>query len=200
MVQLPYLQPFDDVNKRVSRLAANISLIKVNLSPLPFEEVPRELYTEAILGVYELKRNELLRDLFIWVYRPSALHYAAVRQSLGEPNPFRLNHRAAMRRLVGDVIREGMDKRMANTYIGAWAVEHVEEAMLRAGTRSHLCSERQLRGNVAALSAISCQAQISQCAPTARNTSGGRIHPDSCRFDLVADRRSCRVTGGTEAL
>jgi Fic family protein len=24
MVQLPYLQPFDDVNKRVSRLAANI--------------------------------------------------------------------------------------------------------------------------------------------------------------------------------
>ena len=35
--------------------------------------------------------------------------------------------------------------------------------------------------------------RISQCAPTARNTSGGRIHPDSCRFDLVADRRSCRV-------
>ena len=27
MVQLPYLQPFDDVNKRVSRLAANIPLI-----------------------------------------------------------------------------------------------------------------------------------------------------------------------------
>jgi Fic family protein len=26
MVHLPYLQPFDDVNKRVSRLAANISL------------------------------------------------------------------------------------------------------------------------------------------------------------------------------
>ena len=32
MVQLPYLQPFDDVNKRVSRLAANIPLIKRNLS------------------------------------------------------------------------------------------------------------------------------------------------------------------------
>ena len=42
--------------------------------------------------------------------------------------------------------------------------------------------------------------RTSQCAPTARNTSGGRIHPDSCRFDLVADRRSCLVTGGTEAL
>ena len=36
MVQLPYLQPFDDVNKRVSRLAANIPFIKANLSPLSF--------------------------------------------------------------------------------------------------------------------------------------------------------------------
>ena len=35
MVQLPYLQPFDDVNKRVSRLAANIPLVKrKNPAPL----------------------------------------------------------------------------------------------------------------------------------------------------------------------
>ncbi len=128
MVQLPYLQPFDDVNKRVSRLAANIPLIKANLSPLSFEEVPRELYTEAILGVYELKRTELLRDLFIWAYRRSALRYAAVSMSLGEPDPFRLNYRDAIRHLVGDIIRGGMDKRTANTHIGVWMVEHIEEA------------------------------------------------------------------------
>ena len=41
MVQLPYLQPFDDVNKRVSRLAANMPLIKGNLCPLSFIDVPR---------------------------------------------------------------------------------------------------------------------------------------------------------------
>jgi hypothetical protein len=57
MVQLPYLQPFDDVNKRVSRLSANIPFIKRNLSPLSFIDVPRALYTEAILGVYELTRS-----------------------------------------------------------------------------------------------------------------------------------------------
>src|SRR3984885_4903810 len=44
MVQLPYLQPFDDVNKRVSRLSANIPFIKLNLSPLSFIDVPRTLY------------------------------------------------------------------------------------------------------------------------------------------------------------
>src|SRR5689334_8552471 len=32
MVHIPYLQPFEDVNKRVSRLAANIPLIKHNLA------------------------------------------------------------------------------------------------------------------------------------------------------------------------
>src|SRR6185503_12364273 len=40
MVQLPYLQPFEDVNKRVSRLAANIPFIKQNLAPLSFVDVP----------------------------------------------------------------------------------------------------------------------------------------------------------------
>ena len=47
MVQLPCLQPFDDVNKRVSRLAANIPLIKENLSPLSFEDVPRDRISVA---------------------------------------------------------------------------------------------------------------------------------------------------------
>ncbi|MGE4253402.1 MAG: Fic family protein, partial [Parvibaculaceae bacterium] len=80
MVQLPYLQPFDDANKRVSRLAANIPLITRNLSPLSFEGVPRGLYTDAILGIYEMNRVELLRDVFIWAYERSADRYAAVRQ------------------------------------------------------------------------------------------------------------------------
>ena len=77
MVQLPYLQPFDDVNKRVSRLAANIPFIKGNLSPLSFADVPRSIYTEAVLGVYELNKVDLLKDVFIWAYERSAARYAA---------------------------------------------------------------------------------------------------------------------------
>lgn len=126
MVQLPYLQPFDDVNKRVSRLAANIPLIKANLSPLSFEGVPRGAYTDAVLGVYELNRTELLRDLFIWAYERSAARYAAVRQSLGEPDPFRLRHRAALREVVGAVIRGRMDKKQATAHVGSWTQEHID--------------------------------------------------------------------------
>ena len=127
MVQLPYLQPFDDVNKRVSRLAANIPLIKANLVPLSFEDVPRELYTETVLGVYEMQRIELLRDVFVWAYRRSAARYAAVRQSLGEPDPFRLQHRSALREVVGAVIRERMNKKRATAHVAAWTREHIEQ-------------------------------------------------------------------------
>jgi hypothetical protein len=128
MVQLPYLQPFDDVNKRVSRLSANIPLIKSNLSPLSFEGVPRGTYTDAVLGVYELNKTELLRDVFIWAYERSAARYAAVRQSLGEPDPFRLRHRAALREVVGAVVRGRMDKKQATKHVATWTSEHIDAA------------------------------------------------------------------------
>lgn len=59
MVHLPYLQPFEDVNKRVSRLAANIPFIRHNLCPLSFIDVPQQAYVDAMIGVYELNRVEL---------------------------------------------------------------------------------------------------------------------------------------------
>ena len=128
MVHLPYLQPFDDVNKRVSRLAANIPFIRGNLSPLSFTEVPRDLYTQAMLGVYELNRTELLRDVFIWAYERSAARYTAIQQSLGEPDPFRLRYRDALRMLIGDIVRAGMDRASAATRITAWTDDHIDEA------------------------------------------------------------------------
>jgi len=125
MVQLPYLQPFDDVNKRVSRLAANIPFIKGNLSPLSFIGVPRSNYTDAMLGVYELNKTDLLKDVFIWAYERSAERYAAVRQSLGDPDPFRQRHREALRQLVGDVVRRHMDRKEATAYIAEWLNSNV---------------------------------------------------------------------------
>ncbi len=141
MVQLPYLQPFDDVNKRVSRLSANIPLIKANLSPLSFEDVPRDIYTEAMLGVYELNRVELFRDVFVWAYRRSAARYAAVRQSLGEPDPFRMRHRTALREVVGGVVLGRMDKKQAVAHVGRWTGEHIHP---EEGERFREIAEREL--------------------------------------------------------
>jgi len=104
MVQLPYLQPFDDVNKRTSRLAANIPLIRQNLSPLSFVDVPQDVYVDGLMAVYELNRIELLRDVFTWAYERSCQRYTVLRESLPQPDPLRLRHREAIRALVSDIV------------------------------------------------------------------------------------------------
>jgi len=45
LVHVPYLQPFADINKRTSRLAANVPLFQANLCPLTFVDVPEAAYT-----------------------------------------------------------------------------------------------------------------------------------------------------------
>lgn len=105
MVQIPYLQPFLDVNKRVSRLGANIPLIKHNLSPLSFVDVPDRAYIDGMLGVYELNRFELLRDVFVWAYERSCQRYVAIKESLPEPDPVRLRNREALVSVVSEVVR-----------------------------------------------------------------------------------------------
>lgn len=128
MVQLPYLQPFDDVNKRVSRLAANMPMIRANLAPLSFTDVPGDLYTRATLGVYERNDIALLRDVFLWAYERSAARYAAVRQSLGEPDPFRLRYRDHLRDIIRDVVRGPMDRKAARAHLTATARDEIPAA------------------------------------------------------------------------
>ncbi|MDP3849478.1 MAG: Fic family protein [Luteolibacter sp.] len=121
MVHLPYLQPFEDANKRVSRLAANIPLIRQNLCPLSFVDVVQADYVGGLIGVYELNRVDYLRDVFVWAYRRSCVRYSAVRESLGEPDPFRLTHRAEIGRVVREVVDGRLDRMSAARHIAAEA-------------------------------------------------------------------------------
>ena len=131
MVHLPYLQPFDDVNKRVSRLAANLSLNKHNLAPLSFINVPNEPYIKGLLGIYELNRIELLKDVFLWAYERSAQRYAAVRQTIGEPDPFRLKYRDAIRSIISEIVSQALPKGDAANVIKAKATAFHEGDQLK---------------------------------------------------------------------
>ena len=105
MVQLPYLQPFEDVNKRVSRIGANIPLLKHNLCPLSFIDVPERAYVEGTLGVYEFTQIELLRDVFVWAYERSCQRYLAITQTLIVPDPLRIRYREALIEAVQSVVK-----------------------------------------------------------------------------------------------
>ena len=128
LVHFAYLQGFEDVNKRVSRFAANIPLIQANLCPLSFVDMPERAYIDGVLAIYELNRVGLLRDLFAWAYERSSARYSAVRQSLGEPDPFRLRYRALVAELVSTVVRTGMDKKAATALARQRAAEQVPPA------------------------------------------------------------------------
>lgn len=73
----------------------------------------------------------------------SAARYAAVRQSLGEPDPFRLRYRDALRSVVAEVVRGRMDRKTAAAHVETWASGHVEETN-RAGFRE--VAETELLG------------------------------------------------------
>lgn len=130
MVHLPYLQPFEDVNKRVSRLAANIPFIRHNLCPLSFIDVPQKAYIDGMIGVYELNLVELLHDVFVWAYTRSCQQYVAIKQNLVIPDLFRLRHRKALGDVVGAMVR---------------SCEAVTETHIRAHIPTTLPTADQLR-------------------------------------------------------
>ncbi|RJF92049.1 Fic family protein [Noviherbaspirillum saxi] len=104
LVHLPYLQPFADINKRTSRLAANLPLFRANFCPLTFLDVPEQAYSRAVLGLYEMTRIELLRDLYVWAYERSTQEYLAIKQDLAEPDPARLAYRDIIKQTIRDVV------------------------------------------------------------------------------------------------
>jgi Fic family protein len=105
LIHLPYLQPFIDVNKRTARLAANIPFVKQNLCPISFVDVPRALYADAMLVVYEQRDITLARDMFEWAYARSCEQFKTIREAMGEPDPIRLHYRQQLRQAVADIIR-----------------------------------------------------------------------------------------------
>jgi hypothetical protein len=92
---------------------------------LSFVDVAQSTYISAMLGIYELNQVDLLRDVFVWAYKRSCARYSAVRQSLGDPDPFRLKHRQAITVVVAAVVREKMSKAQAIIYIRAYAQANI---------------------------------------------------------------------------
>lgn len=80
LVFIPYLQAFEDVNKRTSRVFCNIPLIKNKLCPLSFLQVDKNDYVNANLAIYENNDISVLRDLYVSMYESSIMRYLAVEK------------------------------------------------------------------------------------------------------------------------
>lgn len=81
---IPYLQPFQDGNKRTSRIAMNIPLIKHGLAPFSFSDMGKRDYMFGLLALYERGRFNFLAEAFSNAYEKSALRYAELIDHVNE--------------------------------------------------------------------------------------------------------------------
>ena len=100
LVHIPYLQPFADVNKRTSRIASIIPLLKADLAPMSFLAIDDATYIRGLLGVYELNDVSLLREAYVNGYVASAERYRYLRPEIIDPAKGGLEYRRFTRSAV----------------------------------------------------------------------------------------------------
>lgn len=106
-LNIAYLQPFEDGNKRTSRLCANLPLMLSNCAPLSFLDVEQEDYALSIVGVYERLDVTMAVELFEWTYRRSIEKYKVILESMGAPDPFRAQYREYLGYAIRQVVTDG---------------------------------------------------------------------------------------------
>lgn len=107
-VNIAYLQPFVDGNKRTSRLAANMPLMLCNCAPLSFLDIIQQDYALAMLAVYEQCDVTLAAELFEWTYRRSIDRYQVVIEAMGGPDPLRVKYRDELGEAIRHIVFYGL--------------------------------------------------------------------------------------------
>lgn len=107
-MHIAYLQPFEDGNKRTSRLCANLPLLLQNCAPLSFLDVEQSDYALVVMGVYEQQNVSLAVELFAWTYRRSIDKYAVILEATGTPDQFRQRYRERLGDGVRQVVVDGL--------------------------------------------------------------------------------------------
>ena len=111
LVHIPYLQAFEDINKRTSRIASNIPLLKADLAPMSFLTMNDRDYIDGLIGVYELNNVSLLRDAYVDAYIASAQNYKALRAEVEAPDKAALVYREFVREVVRRAVLEWKEYR-----------------------------------------------------------------------------------------
>ncbi|MDE0177628.1 MAG: Fic family protein [Gammaproteobacteria bacterium] len=123
LVHVAYLQAFSDVNKRTSRLCANIPLIRHNRVPLSFNLVEKDDYASAMIAVYELNDCQPLADLYYASYVRTCHEYEATAEAIGF-DEIRVRYRQQRRDAVATIVNEELKGTAADEFL-ALAVETI---------------------------------------------------------------------------
>jgi Fic family protein len=84
MIFISYMQPFQDGNKRTSRIAMNIPLVKHGLAPFSFSDIRGKDYLFGLLAFCERGKHHFLADAFTTAYEKSSARYAELISHINE--------------------------------------------------------------------------------------------------------------------
>lgn len=121
LVHLPYLQPFDDCNKRTSRLLANVPLLNKGVLPVSWAEVDKNAYIEALMCVYERNSVYGMSEIFVDAFRRS---YERFDIALNQRQPSQIEVTYA--RQIRDAVRQRVLHGEGSTPLGIEAIHLAE--------------------------------------------------------------------------
>ncbi|MBS0358809.1 MAG: Fic family protein [Proteobacteria bacterium] len=116
LTHIAYLQAFFDVNKRTSRLSANIPLILKNCVPLSFNNVGKKEYSSAMIAIYELNDVNPLIDLYKYFYLKTCQSYNATIEAM-RYDAIRVRYRTMRRSVMRYIIVNQLVGKEMQTYI-----------------------------------------------------------------------------------
>jgi Fic family protein len=76
LLEISYIRPFVDGNKRTARLIANALLLAANAAPLSYRNVNEVEYRASLLAFYEQLTSVPMRKIFVEQYQFAVLHYS----------------------------------------------------------------------------------------------------------------------------
>jgi Fic family protein len=106
LVHLPYLQPFEDCNKRTSRVICNIPLLRKGVAPMSWLDVDRADYNLGLIGIYERNNTSLLAEVFVDGYMHSTERFE-IMQRTASPNEIQTRYRAETKQVIRSMILNG---------------------------------------------------------------------------------------------
>ncbi|WP_308874470.1 Fic family protein [Thiothrix subterranea] len=124
LVHIAYLQAFIDVNKRTSRLACNIPLVRHNLVPLSFNDMDKDDYASAVLVTYERNDVTPLAELYVSSYLRSCKLYSVTVEAMGI-DPLRVQYRQARRELIRAIVQQSLHGDALAKHIQAYTKTHI---------------------------------------------------------------------------
>ena len=143
LVHLAYLQAFADVNKRTSRLCANIPLLRHNLVPLAFNAIDRDDYASAVVAIYELNEPRPLAELCVASYLRTCAEYDATVEASGF-DAVRVRYRQERRTAIAEIV--------AQVLTGSALTAHADAAAERIPAADRDAFAENLREDLAMLS------------------------------------------------